>query len=239
MFLIFLLFHAIVYLEMVLLAKKKLRQKALILMIGNTIMTILNLLVLGGSLGNSYSSIVYLKNMAINHPILSFLWILINIAFYALIFLMIIIAMKKGKQTKHLKYGIYTGICFIFLVFLLMLFQNAFTWVFFLFLIGSIYLLVKQFLDTKKSSSIAGAILIAIILVYSYGTNTGAARLQIVFSGYPLLAYNTGLEELRYYKEENSKKYMPTLEIPTESGDMGIIEVKSYGLIKIGNYIGY
>ena len=32
---------------------------------------------------------------------------------------------------------------------------------------------------------------------------------------------------------------MPTLEIPTESGDMGIIEVKSYGLIKIGNYIGY
>ena len=239
MFLIFLLFHFMVYLEMYLLGKKKLRQKALLVFVSNTFTMILNLVVLGGSLGNTYSSLIYLKDVAANSPILSFLWILLNILSFAFLYLSIQIASKKGKQTKVLKYGLYLGMVFLTLVFLLMLFQSFFTWVLLFLIIGSIYLLIKQFFKQKKSSFLAGALLLLIVLVYSYGTYAGAVRLQIVLSGYPIRAYNTGLEELRYYKEENSKKFMPTSDIPTVSGDMGMFEVKSYGLIKIGRYYGF
>lgn len=239
MFFLFLIFHVIVYLESYLLIKKKLRQKGTILLLANSLMMIINLAVLFKSVGNNYSSILYMKDIAINNPILTFLWILLNVGLYTLIFMVIKVASSKRKQTKILKNGLYVLIAFLFLVLLITIFQGASVWLVLIISLGSMYLLVKTYIKTKQISFLALIILLFIALIYSYGTYTGAARLQIVLSGYPFKAYNTGLEELRYYKEENCKKYMPTSEISTSSGDMGMIEVKNYGFIKIGSYIGY
>ncbi len=239
MFFIFLIFHLVVFLESYLLIKKKLRQKGMVLTLANIIIMLINLIVLFKSVGNYYSSLLYMKDIALNHPILTMIWILINIALFALIFFVIQIATRKEKQTKVLKNGLYIGIGFMSLIFLIVLFQNAFPWVLLAIAIFAVYKLTRSFLKDKRSTSIALAILITILSVYSFGTYIGAARLQIFLAGYPFKAYNTGLEELRYYNEENVKKYMPTSEIATSSGEMGMIEVKNYGLIKIGTYIGY
>ena len=239
MFYIFLLFHIIVFLESYLLAKKKLRQKSTILILANTLFMIINLIVIGGSLKVDYSSVLYMQDLAINHSILIFIWILVNIAFFALIFVLIHIAEIRKKQTKALKNALYIFIGFLFFIFVLMLFQSATVLLVLIGGIASMYYLGKNFVKKKKNSYLVMAILILIALTYSYGTYTGAARFQIALAGYPLKAYNTGLEELRYYKEENVKKYMPTTTISTASGDMGMIEVKSYGVIKIGTYIGF
>ena len=239
MFFLFLLFHCIVYLEGYLLMKKKLRQKGLVLLLANTVVMFLNLIVMFKSIGNNYSSIIYMKDIALNHPFLLILWILLNIALYGLIFFVIQVATRKEKQTKVLKYGLYIGIGFLFLVFLITLFQGGSTWLLLILSVGGFYLLIKNFLKTKKNSLLAGIIILGIAFIYSFGTYTGAARLQIVLSGYPFKAYNTGLEELRYFKEENTKRYLPTSEIRTTSGDMGTIEVKNFGILKIGTYIGY
>ena len=239
MFWIFFIFHIMAYLEVYLLMKKKLRQKGMILLLANSITMLINLIVMFKSIGIPYSSIIYMKDMAMNHPFLIILWILLNIALYSVLFFVIRVASIKKKQTRVLKGSLYVGIGFLFLVFLICLFQNASPWVLFLLSIFGMYQLIKSFVNTKKSSMLAFTIVLAMAFLYSFGTYTGAARLQILLSGYPFKAYNTGLEELRYYKENNSKRYMPTSEIPTTSGDMGTIEVKSYGLIKIGTYMGY
>ena len=82
-------------------------------------------------------------------------------------------------------------------------------------------------------------IILVIFGIYSFTSYTGAARLQIALQGYVVEAYDTGLEELIYYQEDNIKRYTPIENIEVEKGQIGFIEVKNHFGIKIGTYIVY
>jgi len=97
----------------------------------------------------------------------------------------------------------------------------------------------KKYILQKQNYILTIILLLSVVTIYSYFSYTGAARLQIALQGYIVEAYNTGLEELKYYKEPNSKKYIPIQTIPKNNEDMGIIQVNNHFGIKIGSYYSY
>ena len=76
-------------------------------------------------------------------------------------------------------------------------------------------------------------ILLSLFTWYSYFTYTGAARLELFLKGFPKEAYETGLEEIKYYEEKNNKKFNVIQLLKLKNGEIGIIEVKNYIFIKI------
>jgi len=227
------LFHTILFIETFLLYQKKLRKRSVILGILNGILLIINLIKWIPSM-QKYSSISFLEKELIANPVTNLLWILINILLIVVGIKIVKFADKKQKQNKFLKQTIYVLSYLIGTFFLILLFFKNASFLLFLSILGAYYFLIKDYQKEKRNYVLIAILIVTLSTWYSYFTYTGAARLQIALLGYPKSAYETGLEEMKYYEEKNSKKYSPIQSFSLEDGEVGIIEVKNYGFLKFG-----
>lgn len=241
MFYLFLIFHILLFIESYHLWKKRQKRKCLLLTVSNLIVLVINILKLAPTLNKElyYSDMIFLKLELVNHAINSILWIILNLAFFAFLYHILKKASQKKRQNQLLKNLILSyGVVLVSLLGIA-LFNNIAAW---LILIGMIVLLgwlIKTYIRTKKNYLLATMIILVIFGIYSFTSYTGAARLQIALQGYVVEAYDTGLEELIYYQEDNIKRYTPIENIEVEKGQIGFIEVKNHLGIKIGTYIVY
>ena len=219
--------------------QKKLKKTSIRFALLTLVYLAINFLMLYKSLKVEYSSIIYVMDALSNNPIITILWILINIALYFYLVKEMIKLRKKHKQNKKILLGLLGAYLIYDILLIFILFHNIMVYVLFLGLMSLIVLVVKSYLKSHKNYFIILMIILSLFTYYSYFTYSGAARLQIAMLGYPFSGYSTGLEELIHLKEKNIKRYYPVKNIPVESGDMGIILVKNYFIIKIGKYIGF
>mgnify|MGYP005784086081 CR=1 FL=1 len=241
MFYLFLIFHILLLIESYHLWKKRQKRKCLILTVSNIIVFVINLLKLAPTLNKDliYSDMIFLKLELVNHTISSILWLILNLAFYAFLYYILKKAFQKKKQNSLLKNLIIAYAFMLACILLIALFNNIAAWLILIGIIISLIWLVKAYIKTKKNYVFVAMIILIIIGIYSFTTYTGAARLQIALQGYVVEAYDTGLEELIYYQEKNSKRYAPIRNIEVEQGQLGFVEVDNYLGIKIGTYVGY
>ena len=239
MFWINLLVAVFLGLECYSLYQKKLKKTSIRFAILTIIYLVINFLMLYKSLKVEYSSIIYLMDALTNNPIVTILWILINIALYLYFVKEMLLLRKKRKQNKKILFGILISYLIYDVLLIFVLFHNIMVYILLILLIGLIVITVKSYLKSHENYLIIIFIILSLVTYYSYFTYKGAARLQIVMLGYPFSAYQTGLEELTHLKEKNVEQYYPIKNIPVESGDMGIILVKNHIFIKIGKYIGF
>ena len=232
MFYIILFFHIFIYIEIFTLMKKKLRKTGIILLALNLIMTIINLIGLSKTFGVSYSSIVYLKEELKLHPITNILWILLNGLLILYLWYAIKLANKKQKQNKILKYIFYIYTFVICYIPILTVVPKWSLQIIFALLVTFLIFNIRNFLKTKHNYHIFISILMIFLLGYFYCTKIGSAKLSLILEGYPIQAFETGFEELKYYKEENITKFSPIEKIPLKDGQVEIIEVKNMGFIK-------
>lgn len=241
MFYIFLIFHLFLIIESYSLFKKKLRRKSLLLLLINIIVMIINIIKLYPTITNeiNYSSVIFIISLLKNHPITSLFWFLINLSFLGFTNYIIKVSEQRKKQNQILKIILYIFIAIIFFFLAITLFNKIAALLLFLTILLSLFLLGKAFIKGKQNYYLATIIILIIFTVYSFGMYTGAARLQIALQGYPIEAYNTGLEEMKFYREENMKKFIPIQNLPTDEEDIGLIQVKNYLIIKFGTYYQY
>ena len=241
MFYLFLIFHILLLIESYHLWKKRQKRKCLLLTVSNIIVFVINLLKLAPTLNKDliYSDMIFLKLELVNHTISSILWLILNLAFYAFLYYILKKAFQKKKQNSLLKNLIIAYAFTLACILLIALFNNIAAWLILIGIIISLIWLVKAYIKTKKNYVFVAMIILIIIGIYSFTTYTGAARLQIALQGYIVEAYDTGLEELIYYQEKNSKRYAPIRNIEVEQGQLGFVEVDNYLGIKIGTYVGY
>lgn len=241
MFYIFLLFHLILILESYCLFKKKQRRKSLFLLITNLIVMALNIIKLSPTIGGeiNYSSVIFITSTLKNQPIISIIWFLINLSFIGFIYYIIKLATNRKKQNHAIKIILYIFMAIILFILGITLFNKIAALLLFIAILITLYIFITLYIKGKQNYYLASIIIIVIFTIYSFGMYTGAARLQIALQGYPIEAYNTGLEEMKFYQEDNIKKYLPIQEIPTEQEDIGVIQVKNYLFIKFGTYYQY
>ena len=232
MFYIVLIFHIFIYIEIFTLIKKKLRKSGIILLALNLIMTIINLIALSKTLGVPYSSIVYLKEELKLHPIANILWIILNGLLILYLWYTIKLANKKQKQNKILKYIFYPYTFVLCYVPILTVIPKWSLQITFALLVAFLIINVRNFIKTKQNYRIFISILMIFLLGYFYCTKIGSAKLSLILEGYPIQAFETGYEELKYYKEENITKFSPIEKIPLKDSQVTIIEVKNIGFIK-------
>ena len=219
--------------------KSNLKNTSLRIALITLIFIVINFLMLYPSLKVNYSSTIYLLNALTNNPIITILWILINLALYVYLIKTIIKLKKRKKQNQKIFLGIFISYSIYNILLIFILFNNLMSYILLIGLIGSIILLVKNFLINRHNYLLVIILILGLFTYYSYFTYGGSARLQIVFMGYPISAYDTGLEELSHLKEKNVKQFYPIKNIPVESGDMGIILVRNHFGLKIGRYVGF
>ena len=239
MFWISLLVAVFLGLECYSLLQKKLKKTSIRFALLTLVYLVINFLMLYKSLKLEYSSIIYLMNALTNNPIVTILWILINIVLYLYLAKEMLKLRKKHKQNKKLLLGLLISYLIYDILLIFVLFHNIMVYIFLILLISLIVLTVKSYLKSHQNYLIIIFLILSLFTYYSYFTYGGSARLQIAMMGYPFSAYQTGLEELTHLKEKNVRQFYPIKKIPVESGDMGIIIVKNYFIIKIGKYIGF
>ncbi len=239
MFWINLLVAVFLGLECYSLYQKKLKKTSIRFAILTIIYLVINILMLYKSLKVEYSSIIYLMDALTNNPIITILWILINIALYLYLVKEMLLLRKKHKQNKKILLGVLISYLIYDILLVFVLFHNIMVYIILILLISLIVLTAKSYLKSHQNYLIIIFLILSLFTYYSYFTFGGSARLQIAMMGYPFSAYQTGLEELTHLKEKNARQFYPIKNIPVESGDMGIVLVKNYIIIKIGKYIGF
>lgn len=234
MFYIYLLFHQLLIVESICLIKRNIRKKSILLIFLNTFCMIINITKFWKTINQSYSSVSYFHHLLYTSPILNILWITLNIILLLITIVILKFAQRKKKQNDLLRYFLLGLIAIIFCYNTILLFKEKESIMIFIILLGVFYYLLKEYIKTRKNYLFVTFLLLGIVTFYSYFTYVGQARFQIFLKGYPKEAYETGLEELKYYEEKGNKKYNPIKEIELYDGEIGIIEVKSYLGIKIG-----
>lgn len=239
MFYLIVLLTIILILESVATWQKKFHKTSLKITIANVLQLIINLVILIPSLKNEYSTIIYLRSRLINNPFLIIIWIILNLAiiFYIMNYLKILT--KKRKQSQPIRYAFYILSILISILLAIIILGKLTPWILLLLCLSIICFLIKDYIERKMNYILLLTIILSMITFYSFFTYTGSARLNIALMGYPIAAYQTGLEEIRYLEEENTKKYYPVKKIAVENGDMGLIIVKNYVGIKISRYLGF
>ena len=232
MFYLFVGFHILIFIEVFILMKKKLRKTGILLFTFNFLMMILNLFALSKTLNIDYSSIIYFKEELKQHPIANIFWIIGNVFQFVYLKSVIKFATKRQKQNRLLKYFIYSFSFFICSFFTLGIVSKAASFLLFLLCLLLLFLSVHSFFKTKKNYFLLGTLGIFFFLGYFYFTAIGSAQLCLILSGYPIEAMETGFEELKYYQEDNVTKLSPIETIPLRDGQVEIIEVKKIGFIK-------
>lgn len=231
----FCFYHILLFIEGVLLYKERLRKKGIILLFTNSLLTILNITKIYSFIKVEDSLISYIKEELINHSMSNIIWILLNIFLIIFTIYLIKYASKKERQAKGLKVLIYSVLYILSIFFLNLLFSKSITFFLLLILLVTFYKLIEKFKKEKENYVFVILLLLTIFTWYSFFTDTGAARLQIALNGYIKGAYETGLEELKYHEEKNLKKFSPIKTFSLLEEEITLIEVKSYGWIKIGN----
>ena len=224
--------HILIMIEAYLLYQQKLRKKAILLGGSNLIFFVMNGLGFLKTLSIPYSSIQYFQGELANHGISNVLWILFNFLFFFFGIFILNFASKRKKQNIWFKRVIFAFTFFFLLFFLMILMKKIASLLVFLFALSLIFYLGKEYVDQKKNYYFVLLFLLGVITFYSYCTYTGSARLSILLMGYPKEAYETGLEELKYYEEKDFKRFSPIAEIKLKNGRIHLIDVKNYGFIK-------
>ena len=237
---LFFLYHILIFIDCHFLFKKRMRKSSIILGIINLFTIIINLIEWWSLFENkTVSSVVYFGRMLSNNFFFTFLSILTNIILIILYFETTKKAKKKQKQNKMLKEVLHILSIIEILFFTTVLFSKNADFILMIYIIGAFVCLIKLYIKNQKNYLLASILLLLIFTWYSYGTYEGAARLQIALTGYPVDAYEMGLEEQKYYREKNSRKYVPIKQVEIVDGDMGIIEIKNYLFLKFGTYEKY
>ena len=227
---IFLMWHVMLFIVSIFLIKQKFRKKGTLLMWMNILLFIYHIFFFK----NISNMVIGVKDIFKHAFFTGFLFILFNLIVMFYVLYLICYLKEKRKQKRLLNYLIYLLATILTLYFILLLFQNKAVYLYFIgFLLGLSYL-IKEFIKTTKSIYIAFFLLFLVLGSYTFFTYTGAARFTIALQGYVKEAYETGLEELNFLQEKNTRKYAPIQNI---SEDINLIEVKSYILLKIG-YLG-
>lgn len=237
---VLMLYHLLLYTEAFFLYQKKMRQSSVLLLLVNTLCCLLNVIECFPLFSNrDVSSVVFLQQKLTANFFLTFVWILLNLLLLFVILRIINKAKRKGKQNIYLKIGIYLITLLLLLLFTCVVFSKNADVFLFIYILGTFYILGKAYLKNQKNYLLAASLLLLVFTWYSYFTYEGSARLQIALNGYPKQAYETGMEEQRYYREKNMRKYVPIETVKIKDGEMGIIEIKNYFFIKFGTYNEY
>ena len=237
---VLMLYHLLLYTEAFFLYQKKMRQSSVLLLLINTLCCLLNVIECFPLFSNrDVSSVVFLQQKLTANFFLTFVWILLNLLLLFVTLRIINKAKRKGKQNIYLKIGIYLITLLLLLLFTCVVFSKNADVFLFIYILGTFYILGKAYLKTQKNYLLAASLLLIVFTWYSYFTYEGSARLQIALNGYPKQAYETGMEEQRYYREKNMRKYVPIETVKIKDGEMGIIEIKNYFFIKFGTYNEY
>jgi len=232
MFYIFLLFHMLLFLEAYLLFQKKLRKRSMILLIANGIVLFTNMIRWLPIFKVPFSSIVFLQEDLGSHPIFNLFWILCNVNLIFLVIYILKYAVNKKRQNSYVKDIILFFLVFFLFFFVILFFSRSASFILFFGFLVLFYLLIKYYLKSRKNYILITILLLFLGIWYSYFTYTGAARLDILLKGYVTEAYETGLEEIKFFEEKNMKKFSPIQKIDLNDGVIGIIEVKKYGFLK-------
>lgn len=234
MFWIFVVFHIIIFLEVYLLYKKKMPKKSILLCLLNIVLATINITKLTNTLNKTVSSIILLQKNLVDHTIINLLWIILNIIFIIFLHNCIKQSTQKKVQNKKLKHILYCLEGIIIFYLLTAILTKSLTLLIFIAIIGAYYYLIKKFKKTRENSIIIISIILSFLTFIFYFTDIGAVRFQILLNGYIKETYETGIEELKYPEEKNSKIYSVVETIPLKEGYLKTIEVKKYGIIKIG-----
>ena len=229
MFYSMLFLQILVAIEGYILIKKRNKKKGLLLEVINGLLLFINLFVLPKPLSSHLSSIVYFQS---NSSIMLTIYFLILLGFMMVIYQFYKATNTRKIQPKLLKYlfPVLIGINTFFT--LNILFPRLIYYVIFLGLSYLICLIIQKLLKKFNKFYFIGLVCFFSIFIYSFCTYTGAARLKITLMGYPITAYKTGLEELKYYREKNIRKYISIAEVSKKDGKLGIIEVKNFVIFK-------
>ncbi len=237
---ILILFHLLIFVECFLLYRKKLRKSCILLFLINMLTLILNLIECWSLFSiQEISSVIYLQRHLHENFFLTFIWILINAVLLIVAFQTVKKATKRQVQNLALKIGIYSILLLEVLLFTCVVFSTNSDFFIFIYIVLSFYFLIKTYMKHQKNYILAITLILLLFTWYSYCTYEGAARLQIALNGYPKQAYEMGIEEQKYYREENMRKYVPIENVEIREGEMGIIEVKNYIFLKFGSYSEY
>lgn len=240
MFYLFLIFHILIYVEAFLLFRKRQKRKSLLCIMSNTIMTIINLMVLSRTLKVNYSAIIFLQDEFVNSFFINLLWFILNLLFIYFNYYIMKIAYQKGRQNILMCNIISYYSLFMIWLWIMVLFADKFSAILLcLITLYVLYLLINHFIKDKHNYWLVMILVLFGLFFYSFFTYDGSARLEILLLGYPKEAYTTGFEELKYYDEKNVRKYVPVQNIPVASGSMGIIQINNYMGLKLPTYYGY
>ena len=125
MFWINLLVAVFLGLECYSLYQKKLKKTSIRFAILTIIYLVINILMLYKSLKVEYSSIIYLMDALTNNPIITILWILINIALYLYLVKEMLLLRKKHKQNKKILLGVLISYLIYDILLVFVLFHNS------------------------------------------------------------------------------------------------------------------
>ena len=239
MFYIVVLFTVLLIINLIMLWKNKLPKKTIKIAFVSFIFLLFNYIILIPSIKEKYSSTIYLLDLLVNKPFLVIIWIILTILYMYYFYKTTKYLMKKKKINHSMAVINNMFLWLMMFYFIFLLFHNQFAWILLFLLIGLGALLIKNFWDERKNYNLIFICLLAVFIYYSYFTYQGAAKLNIALMGYPIKAYQTGLEELKYLKEDNVVKFYPLKTIIMPDGDMGLIEVKNHLGIKIAKYKGF
>ncbi len=231
MALIIVLFHLYIFGIVYLFIKNKKRRTGLFLGVFNIIFMIMNILAVVPSFSLEYSTIIFLREELKIHVFANLLWILFNFIYY--FFFLYLLKIKKVKFCWKIVGQILISL--LVLEFLIVLLPNLTSILAFLTLIFWLSYSIYQFVFTKKNYYVVAIALLFLVLFNSYFTNMGAARFSLFLMGYPKIAYETGLEEIKVYQEKNSVKFSPIEVVPLKDSQVQLIEIKNYGFLKFSN----
>lgn len=238
---VFIIFQILIFIESYILYQKKMRKSSAILFLINTISLIVNIIFFLPLFKNEIttSSVIYFQKKMTTEAFQTLLWFLIDVILIAVNANGLRKASKKQKISKIITSISYLFSAVLFLFLSVVLFSKSADLLIFIYVIVAIIYLIRKYCILQKNYYLAVILILLIFTWYSYCTYTGAARFQIALTGYPNKAYDGGLEEQKFYQEENVKKYVPIETIEVIDGDMGIIEIRNYGFLKFGNYSTY
>ncbi len=235
MFYLFLIFHILIFINIYFLFEKKLRKTGFVLGMMNFFFFILNLLAFSKTLTLEYSSIIFLKEEVKTHVFFNFLWMFLNICYFFYLQYILKRTSKKVNKINYIKPILFGLESVMISFFLSAIMPNQTSFIFFILLLYWVIISIQNYIQKKKNYYLISTLLLLVVLGYSYLTDLGSAKFAIALAGYPSVAYETGLEELKYYEEKNIKKYSPIEEIPLKEGTLGLIEVKKVGFLKFSN----
>src|SRR5574344_753806 len=169
MFYLFLIFHILIYVEAFLLFRKRQKRKSLLCIMSNTIMAIINLMVLSRTLKVNYSAIIFLQDEFVNSFFINLLWFILNLLFIYFIYYIMKIAYQKGRQNIIIRNIISYYSLFIIWLWIMVIFADKFSAILLcLITLYVLYLLINHFIKDKHNYWLVMILVLFGLFVYSF-----------------------------------------------------------------------